>query len=248
MNLQPQPIIGDQIHVVLVRPEDNLNIGSVARAMMNLGFQHLHLVAPRHYDPARAATTARWATALLERVQIHSRLTDCLAGFQEVIGSSPGRYQGRPCHLLLSQWLERIAGLTLPPTAILFGPEDNGLTSAELDQCRWVIQIPSSPDYPAFNLAQSVLIVLYELSKLRLHASATCQVNNLPTWNEYYQLDRILIEVLTRCGYLRKGTPKYIPGLLKGLFRRLGPDGREMAVLLGVFSRINRSLQRVLKE
>jgi tRNA C32,U32 (ribose-2'-O)-methylase TrmJ len=39
----------DRIHVVLVEPGDSRNVGSVARAMLNLGYRHLHLVAPPRY-------------------------------------------------------------------------------------------------------------------------------------------------------------------------------------------------------
>jgi tRNA C32,U32 (ribose-2'-O)-methylase TrmJ len=38
-----------------------LNVGAVARAMMNLGFRNLHLVDPLNYDRPHARVTARRA-------------------------------------------------------------------------------------------------------------------------------------------------------------------------------------------
>ena len=69
----------DRFHVVLVEPGDSLNIGAVARAMMNLGYRHLHLVAPPRYEPARAAVTACWATDILEGAAVHDSLEAALA-------------------------------------------------------------------------------------------------------------------------------------------------------------------------
>src|SRR6185436_16123206 len=56
--------------------------------------------------------------------------------------------------------LARAAG---GPIALLFGPEDNGLTNDELDRCHVVAAIPTDPAYRSLNLAQAVLILGYEI-------------------------------------------------------------------------------------
>jgi tRNA C32,U32 (ribose-2'-O)-methylase TrmJ len=48
-------------------------------------------------------------------------------------------------------------------TALLFGPEDSGLSRADLNLCDTVVNIPSDHAHPTLNLAQAVLIVSYEL-------------------------------------------------------------------------------------
>ena len=233
----------DSFRVVLVRPEDSLNIGAVARAMMNLGFHDLSLVCPQQYDPERAKITARWAAdTVLADAKIDSSLPQALSDVTAVVGLSSHRYAERPCHLLLPEWLERIRGEPLGKTAILFGAEASGLESHELDQCQWIIQIPCNQEFPSFNLAQAVLVVLYEISKLALPQGVERATDNLPTFNHYYQLDRILDEIMEQSGFSRQGTPEQNPGLIKGMFRRMGMNEHEMGLMLALMGRINRTL------
>ena len=71
-------------NVVLVEPEESLNIGSVARAMMNLGFYNLHLIRPKNYDRARAQVTACWAGTVLDQLKIHDSPELALSEMQYV--------------------------------------------------------------------------------------------------------------------------------------------------------------------
>jgi tRNA/rRNA methyltransferase len=47
--------------------------------------------------------------------------------------------------------------------AILFGPEDNGLSNEDLALCTHIIQIPTTKEYSSLNLAQAVMVCCYEL-------------------------------------------------------------------------------------
>jgi len=49
------------------------------------------------------------------------------------------------------------------PSALIFGPEDCGLTNAQLNRAQRLIRIPSSEAYTSLNLAQAVAICCYEL-------------------------------------------------------------------------------------
>ncbi len=231
-----------RFHVVLVEPGDSLNVGSVARAMSNLGFTNLHLVAPPRHDPAKAATTACWATDLLERARMHDTLADALAPMQDVVGFTGRQGRHRPKHVLLDGWLDGL--IRTPPrvTALLFGPEDTGLRTEHLSACRWLVRIPSSARNPSFNLAQAVLLALFGIARLEW-GPAEPEAGPPPAREaEFQQLERIVEEALVRSGFYGKGTPAPLPDLVKHLLRRIGPDTREMPVLLGMFDHINRAL------
>ena len=161
----------DHIHVVLVEPGDSLNVGSVARAMSNLGFRHLHLVAPPRYDPERAAITACWAADRLGEAQHHDTLAEALAEMEHVVGFTARHGRNRPQHLLLPEWVTRTTAEPPKRTALLFGSEDDGLRREHLVNCNWLVRIPSSEENPSFNLAQSVLLTLFELSRQTCAAS-----------------------------------------------------------------------------
>ena len=228
-------------HVVLVEPGDSLNIGAVARAMTNLGFRHLHLVAPPRYDRERAATSACWGTPVLDGAQVHATLEEALSGMEQVVGFSARHGADRPRHLLLDEWCARVSTEPAAKTALLFGPEDHGLHTEHLAHCRWLIRIPSSEANPSFNLAQSVLLALFELSRPAWGAIPR-EEKRRPTIADFRQLDRLVDAVLRQVGYFSKGTPRPIPRLVKHLFRRFDPDLREIGVLTGMFGKIHRAL------
>lgn len=229
-------------HVVLVETEESLNIGSVARAMKNLGFSNLHLVAPREYKPERASITARWATDdILANLKIHDSLESCLTGMQDVVGFS-GREGKDRFNLFLPDWMAQVRAKPLVQTALVFGPEDTGLTSEHIEHCRWLVRIPSTVAYPSFNLAQAVLLALFEITRQQWEHPSVEPSPHAPDWNQFYQLDRLVEKVLVDSGFFREGTPEPIPGLVKNLFRRTQPDKREMGVLLALFARIDREL------
>jgi tRNA/rRNA methyltransferase len=55
------------------------------------------------------------------------------------------------------------ASLSHLKSGILFGPERTGLENREITMCNYILSIPTSPDYSSLNIAQSVVIVAYEL-------------------------------------------------------------------------------------
>lgn len=231
------------IHIVLVETEESLNIGSVARAMKNLGFSNLHLVKPVHFSIQKAAITGRWAIDLLEAAKVHDSLEACLEPMTEVVGFS-GRDGKNRANLMLPEWVGHFRAKELAPTALVFGPEDTGLRHDHVEHCRWLVRIPSSLEYPSFNLAQAVLLGIFELARLDWSQAKTGNSDHAADWNQFYQLDRLIDEVLTECGFYRPGTPEPIPGLVKNLFRRTNPDKREIGVLLAMFARVKKTMER----
>ena len=236
----------DSFHVVLVEPGDSLNVGSVARAMMNLGFQHLHLVAPRRFDRERAQVTARSAKPLLGSAVIHQRLEEAVSEMQEVVGFALPKGQSPSPVVTLPQWAGDLPARPVGRTALVFGPEEDDLRREHLAQCRCVIRIPSTQAFPSFNLAQSVLLALYEIARALpgTPAEAPVPAEEMPTWNEYYQLDRLLDAVMIESGFVRPGTPGPVPGIVRNLFRRLPLSRHEARILLALFGRLEGTLRR----
>lgn len=188
--------------------------------------------------------TACWATDILDRMVIHPTIEAALASFEHVIAFSgrEGKNRGDPMSLL--EWGETLALRTPVRTALVFGPEDNGLRQEHIELCRLVLRIPSSVTCPSFNLAQAVLLALFEIARRDLPPAPPHVERSLPSWNDFFQLDRLLDRVMERSGFLRVGTPEPVPGLVKNLFRRIEVDTREMGILLGLFGRLDRVLAK----
>lgn len=236
----------DNFHVVLVETIDNLNIGSVARAMMNLGYKHLHLVAPKEFSAERAKITARTSIPLIEEAIIHDTLEDALREMEYVVGFTARDGKNRFEVDDLPLWSASIPS-RMRKTALVFGPENNGLQWNHLQLCQSLVSIPANPHYSSFNLAQAALLVMYEIS--RTLSETSTQKNDMnaeerATWGEYQQLDILVNKTLSLSNFYKEDTPGSIPGIIKRIWRRTELDPREMRILLGIFGRVSRTLER----
>ena len=231
------------LHIVLVEPQDSLNIGSVARAMMNLGFKHLHLVRPHNFSVETALITGRWAESLIREARIHDSLSEALQTVRDVVGfSSLSRpHRGEPTPL--PEWIESLKARPLERTALLFGREDTGLTTEAIEQCRVLVRIPSHHEYPAFNLAQSALLAMYELSRLSWKTAPAAH-EEAPAWNQYERLDQLCAEVMVAAGFRHHEEGDPTAASVKNMLRRIQMNEREMRIMLALFNRVRISLGR----
>ena len=156
----------DNIRVVLTSPLYGGNVGSVCRAMKNMGLSRLAIAAPRPegLDPLDVRRMAHHAYDVYEARGEFPTIEEAVADCGLVAGTTarPGLY--REHARTPREWAPRLLEAALDaPVALLFGPEDRGLTNDELKPCTQIVQIPSSRAYPSLNLAQAVLICGYEL-------------------------------------------------------------------------------------
>lgn len=155
----------DNIHVVLVGTLYSGNVGSVCRAMANMGLSHLTLVAPRILDGwEEGRRLAVHATDILDARREVATLQEATADCAAVVGTTArgGLYRAtvQTPRVLVPEIL-RLAAQA--PVAIVFGREDQGLHNDEIAQCTHLIRIPVDARYQSINLSQALLIVAYEL-------------------------------------------------------------------------------------
>lgn len=153
------------VHAVLVRPLYGGNIGSVCRAMKNMGLSSLRLVVPQEsVDWDEAAKMAVSAQDLLEGRREYSDLAAAVADCVQVAGTTNRAGLYRAHSYTPREWAPVFLDSAREhPVALVFGPEDNGLSNEELALCTQIIRIPSSPRYPSLNLAQAAMVCCYEL-------------------------------------------------------------------------------------
>ncbi len=85
----PTQVNLDHITIVLHQPRFAENIGSTARAAMNLGLRHITLVNPEDTDRERMGKLATHAAAgLLEAMEIKPSLAEALAPFHYIVGTT----------------------------------------------------------------------------------------------------------------------------------------------------------------
>jgi tRNA/rRNA methyltransferase len=153
----------DSPTLVLVAPQDIVNIASAVRISRNFGITDLRLVTPAVFDPWRIEGIAHNTAELVAAVRIFDSLDAAVADCGLVVGlTARGRTAKRQLLRPRAAALEIIDSLAAAPAAIVAGREDKGLSNAELDRCHLLVTIPTSPDYPSLNLAQAVAVMSYE--------------------------------------------------------------------------------------
>jgi len=154
----------DQIYIILVEPETPGNIGSVARAMKNMGLSRLRLVNPCDTDTKELRMLAHRSKDIVRKAQLYGSLKEALADINVSVGTTM-----RPRSIKFPNYTPEEIGEMVSKfdnqtkTAIVFGRERTGLYSGELNLCQHHSTIPTATLNPAINLAQSVMIYCYSL-------------------------------------------------------------------------------------
>ncbi|NCJ05706.1 TrmJ/YjtD family RNA methyltransferase [Synechococcales cyanobacterium C] len=243
----------EALRIVLVQPAGSLNVGMIARVMKNMGLHHLVLVNPQcNPQGEEAIKMAVHAQDVLEQAECVPDLKTALQGTQRVMATT-----ARPRHLNLQPVSPRegLPWLLKMPAALVFGPEDRGLSNQELSLAQRYIRIDSSAAYPALNLAQAVAVCCYELRQAALESSITqsqlsesiagvrdsdaqavcsklAMVDQIEGF--YEQLQALLLEV----GFVYPHTAAVRMAKLRRLFNRTQLSERELAMLRGVLRQI----------
>jgi tRNA/rRNA methyltransferase len=227
----------DRLRVVLVRPKSSGNVGSVARAMKNMGLSDLALVSPRGYRRFSAAAMAVHAADVLDQRKVFPSLAAAVADAGWVVGTTcrPGSYRRRTMTPREAA-TEVLAVAARNRVALVFGPEDHGLSNDDLKICHELITIPAHSAYPSLNLAQSVLVCLYEIFLARHPARG--EPATLAASAELERMYRRLREALLRIGFLHGDNPDHILFTLRRIFGRARLEEREVAIWLGIARQI----------
>ncbi len=148
--------------IILVRPQMGENIGAAARAMMNFGLEDLRIVAPRDGWPnPKAEEMAAHAKGIIERANVYPGLPEALHDRHFVVATTArARSQSLPVHT--AREAARHISNRPERSAILFGPENNGLSNADMACAHAAMTIPTHPDNASLNIAQCVVIAAYE--------------------------------------------------------------------------------------
>jgi TrmH family RNA methyltransferase len=149
--------------LVLVNPQDIVNIASAVRIAKNFGIARMRLVNPEEFDPWRiegiAHNTADFVAGIEMVPTLEQALADCVSSF---VLTGRERAAKRRTLRPREAAAELTRDLATGPVAIVAGREDSGLTNTELDLCRTVVTIATDPRHPSLNLAQAVAIMAYE--------------------------------------------------------------------------------------
>ncbi|MCF6766004.1 RNA methyltransferase [Thiotrichales bacterium 19S3-7] len=239
----------EKIRIILVEPSHMGNIGSTARAMMNMGLTSLYLVNPKQMPDVESHQLASGASSVLSSAKVKQSLTDALDGVGLVIGTSArARKLSLPvidvreaakdaCYYLST------TSHTEDEVAIIFGRERTGLYNDELLMCHKQLYIPTNEAYNSLNLAQAVQIIAYEMRMAMLNISNEQDLPKLPyikkaTQRQYEGFYEHLSQVLVASDFLDPNNPGLVMERMKRIFQRTQLEESEIHLLRGILKQI----------
>ncbi|OAN42853.1 rRNA methyltransferase [Chloroflexus islandicus] len=238
----------NEIVVILHRPQDPRNIGAVVRAMLNTGFRHLRLVEPAPFDHTAIAAVAHRPEPVLDQLTIYPDLASALADIRHLVGLSDRPHPGLPWRNDVRQWAAetRQRAASAGPVGLLFGAEGNGLSRAELNCCHEIVSLPVNPAYPTLNLAQAVLLTLYELQQVTPPSVPPPPPAEPPaTQAELDQLAAMFDQLITATAFVKSGEGRSLRQRLRAIITRAALSRRDAAIVTAL---LREAVRRITRE
>lgn len=232
----------EHISVILVAPQGPLNVGAVCRTMMNFGISDLRLVAPcEDFQSKDARKMALNAKEMLRTASCHETLSSALSDIHTAFGTTRRFGKSRRDFLTPEQTAADIFGHGDGlKTALVFGREDTGLTTRELEMCQKFVTIPTSDSFASMNLSHAVTILLWEIRKQTDRRTRDLgATGKQAAGEELEQMYTHMKETLTRVEYLDPLNPEHLMRTFRRIFGRSGLYRRDVRIIRGLMSRID---------
>ena len=158
------PKLSEKISIILVNPENDGNIGAVARTMLNFGISDLRIIGRDGRWSEETRNRAKNAQRVIDNSKIFKSIEESTSDCSLVIGTSGKREDGEKTsvrHFLLPEEIPSRVSNIDGKIAIVFGPEGKGLLNEQLAICDILVTIPSWEGYPILNLSHAVSIICY---------------------------------------------------------------------------------------
>ncbi len=224
----------DNIAMILVQPQIPENIGAAARAMHNMGLSRLVLVQPRNCDLSRVLKTATGTSIdLVEQMEVFDDLKEAIGPYQHIAGTTARTGASRPVLARPGGLAKNLVSLSQNNrAAVLFGPEDRGLSNEHLRYCHTIVNIPTAA-FSSLNLAQAVMIVCYEIFLAAREGPAEAE----PRLANSFELEGMyahLKDVLTKIGFLDPQNPEHWLLNIRRFLSRFPLRAREVRIIRGI--------------
>ncbi len=237
-----------RISVVLYEPQNPINIGATVRAMKNMGATSLRLVRPCEYDPVRLEGIAHDTWDIIHGIKHFDDFESAVADCVRTLGFTARRRAAKWQVLTPREAAEDALGhVDAGQVALVFGREDKGLPNEVLDRIHAAVNIPTT-DHASLNLAQAVLIALYELHLASGDATRVLRGPRKeappPTADLLERYFEELHRSLDAIQFFKTRYPEHIMRSMRAITYRAQPDDRELSLLRAVSLEVVRFLER----
>jgi tRNA/rRNA methyltransferase len=228
--------------VILVCPQMAENIGMCARAMANFGVEEMRLVAPRDGWPNRkalaASSGAHW---ILENAlcfeTLEEALADCTLSFA-LTARQHGQFKPvvHPVEAMSEAQTHISRG---EKVAFIFGRERNGLESGEVALADKIVTLPVNPKFSSLNLAQAVMLIVYEWSRVvdMPLPFTTSDYSPPATKEQLFSFFNRFEGALDEAGFFRPAEKVEVMKIsLRNIINRMNPTHQDIQTLSGAIA------------
>ena len=241
----------DRIRIVLFETQDLVNVAAVVRAMKNMGLTDLRVVNGVPLDAWRIQGIAHDTGDVLERAREHATLDEAIGDCVLVAAFTARHRAARWAIATPREVTDRLLDATEDgPVALLFGREDRGLPNEALDRAQVHVTIPTT-GYASLNLAQAVMVALYEL---HITAGDATRARKPPRKDapppEAAELERFHADTeaaLRAIDFFKTRYPEHVLRAIRSLTARADPNARELSLMRAIAIEVVKNLDRVKK-
>lgn len=225
--------------VVLVEPEQAVNIGFVARTMACYGLSDLRLVGENRLSREEGAKkTAKGASHILESVSSFSSLSEAISDCHFSFGFTrrtrePSQKIGSVSDIV-NEWNK--TRTSEAKTALVFGRESQGLFRAETLLLSQLVRIDFPNETLSLNVSHAVAIALFAFTG---SATGNLAGTAMPIHADQRVVLKKLMETLETKGFFRGGKETAQQDYVRVLWQRLQPTQMELDFLAGMLKRLS---------
>ncbi len=236
--MSPESVNRENVRIVLHRPRFPENIGAAARAMRNMGLRRLTVVDPENFIEARIRMMATHVAGdVVDAITRFESLAEAVADCGYVVGTTARLGGERQAVVTPPVMARRLIAISQEnEVALVFGPEDRGLTNQEIRLCHALVNIPTDA-FASLNLAQAVMVLCYEVFTARTGEEGGF-APRLATRHELDGMYAKLRDILVAISYINPENPDYWMNRLRRFFTRMQLRAREVSIIRGIIRQV----------
>ena len=226
--------------IILFEPQLEENIGAAARAILNFNFHNIRIIK-KGWKPSKVSfKNSAKADEILKNAKVFNNLEDAINDLHYIFATSNRKRDLNIDVVNLKKGAKIINNYKNFKVGILFGPERSGLTNEAISLCDKIIEIPLNQNFKSLNLAQSVLLVVYELFNLNL-----CKINSVKKKKtkkkELLIFFKVLQNYLEKVNFFKvKEKKKIMMRNIKTIFNKAELTEKEVKILLGIIKNLRK--------
>lgn len=234
-----ETVTRENITIVLQRPKYPGNIGSVARAAKNMGIGNISVVKrgetlPEEVMPEIRKMATHLAGDTVDRIRFFTGLEEAVADCNYIVGTTSRFGNARQPVIDPGEMAAKLIDISRNNrVAVVFGPEDIGLTNEELQLCHEFVAIPTADDLKSLNLSHAVMVICYEI----FTASAAAKERFTPKLATSAELEGMyaqLKDMFLKIDFINPENPEYWMSHVRRFLSRIGLYSKEVQIIRGI--------------